>query len=93
MVWRPARDAAATLALRPQHPAAIVVAVPVAAETTCAQFRNEVDDVVCVSTPEPFRAVGLWYVDFTQTTDGEVHDLLARASMPSRETPQKSREA
>lgn len=84
---------AATLALRPQRPAAIVVAVPVAAETTCAQFRNEVDDVVCVSTPEPFRAVGLWYVDFTQTTDGEVHDLLARASMPSQETPQKSREA
>jgi predicted phosphoribosyltransferase len=68
---------AATLALRPQHPAAIVVAVPVAAEATCAEFRNEVDDVVCASTPEPFHAVGLWYADFTQTTDREVHELLA----------------
>jgi putative phosphoribosyl transferase len=68
---------AATLALRPQHPAAIVVAVPVAAAATCAEFRNEVDDVVCASTPEPFHAVGLWYADFTQTTDREVHELLA----------------
>ena len=84
---------AAILALRPQHPAAIVVAVPVAAETTCAEFRNEVDDVVCASTPEWFHAVGQAYADFTQTTDDEVHDLLARASKANQETPQKSREA
>jgi putative phosphoribosyl transferase len=84
---------AAILALRRQNPAAIVVAVPVAATTTCAEFASEVDDVICASTPEPFHAVGLWYVDFTQTTDREVHDLLARASPPIQETPQKSPEA
>jgi len=84
---------AAILALRRQHPAAIVVAVPVAAATTCAEFASEVDDVVCASTPEPFYAVGLWYADFTQTTDQQVHDLLARASMPNQETPQRSHEA
>jgi predicted phosphoribosyltransferase len=84
---------AAILALRRQHPAAIVVAVPVAAAATCAEFASEVDDVVCASTPEPFYAVGLWYADFTQTTDQQVHDLLARASMPNQETPQRSHEA
>jgi len=67
--------------------------VPVAAATTCAEFASEVDDVVCASTPEPFYAVGLWYADFTQTTDQQVHDLLARASMPNQETPQRSHEA
>jgi predicted phosphoribosyltransferase len=81
---------AALQALRPQHPAAIVVAVPVAAQRTCAEFRSEADDVICASTPEPFHAVGLWYADFTQTTDQEVHDLLARASLASQETPQQS---
>ena len=84
---------AAILALRPQHPAAIVVAVPVAAEATCAEFRNEVDDVVCASTPEWFHAVGLGYADFTQTTDDEVHDLLARASKPNQQAAQTSPEA
>jgi putative phosphoribosyl transferase len=81
---------AAILALRRQHPAAIVIAVPVAAATTCAEFASEVDDVICASTPEPFHAVGLWYADFTQTTDQEVRDLLARSSLRSQETPQQS---
>jgi putative phosphoribosyl transferase len=67
---------AAAAALRQQHPARIVVAVPVAAAATCDDFRHEVDDVVCLLTPEPFRAVGLWYEDFEQTTDEEVHRLL-----------------
>jgi putative phosphoribosyl transferase len=84
---------AAILALRPQHPAGIVVAVPVAAASTYEEFASEVDDVICASTPEPFRAVGLWYVDFTQTTDQDVHDLLARTARPSRETVHKSHEA
>jgi predicted phosphoribosyltransferase len=70
---------AAVAALRQQHPARIVVAVPIAAPSTCAEFREEVDEIVCACTPEPFRAVGLWYEDFTQTTDGEVRDLLRRA--------------
>ena len=71
---------AAAVALRQQQPARIVVAVPVAAESTCKAFRAEVDEVICAMTPEPFYAVGLWYEDFSQTTDEEVRDLLARAA-------------
>lgn len=71
---------AAVRALRQMGPRAIVVAVPVAARQTCDEFRSEVDDIVCLRTPEPFRAVGLWYLDFSQTTDEEVHELLDRAS-------------
>ena len=70
---------AAIAALRQQHPARIVVAVPIAAPSTCAELGEEVDEIVCARTPEPFRAVGLWYDDFTQTTDEEVRDLLGRA--------------
>jgi putative phosphoribosyl transferase len=70
---------AAVAALRQEGPTGIVVAVPVAAPETCDAFRDLADDVVCAATPEPFRAVGLWYEDFSQTTDAEVHDLLERA--------------
>jgi putative phosphoribosyl transferase len=77
--------AAATSALRARGPNRLVVAVPVAAAETCEAFRPFVDDIVCTMTPEPFHAVGLWYDDFTQTTDEEVHDLLARAA--SRQAP------
>jgi predicted phosphoribosyltransferase len=68
---------AAIVALRQQGPARIIVAVPVGARETCAQLRRLVDEVVCVSTPEPFDAVGLWYDEFSQTTDEEVIRLLA----------------
>jgi len=74
---------AALAALRRQGPARIVVAVPVGAPATCAEFQNEADEVVCARTPEPFYAVGLWYGDFSQTTDEEVHDLLERATEDS----------
>lgn len=73
---------AAVRALRRLNPAHIVVAVPTAAAETCADFRFEVDDIVCASTPEPFYGVGQWYQDFSQTTDEEVYDLLARAARP-----------
>jgi predicted phosphoribosyltransferase len=53
-----------------------VVAVPVAAGDTCDAFRSIVDEVVCAMTPEPFHAVGLWYEDFSQTSDEEVRELL-----------------
>ncbi len=71
---------AAVAALRKMEPRRIIIAVPVAAESTCNDFRAEgiADDVVCLRTPEPFQAVGLWYSDFTQTSDDEVHELLAR---------------
>ena len=67
---------AAAAALRSQDPARIVVAVPVAAASSCAEFSDVVDEVVCAETPEPFMAVGQWYDDFSQTTDEEVRDLL-----------------
>ncbi|HEX8844736.1 MAG TPA: phosphoribosyltransferase [Pyrinomonadaceae bacterium] len=71
---------AAASALRQQAPARIVVGVPVSAPATCDEFREEVDEIVCAATPEPFQAVGLWYKDFSQTTDEEVRELLARAA-------------
>jgi predicted phosphoribosyltransferase len=71
---------AAVAALRQLRPSRIVVAVPVAARETCEEFQAEVDEVVCAATPEPFRAVGLWYDNFSQTSDEEVHDLLASAA-------------
>ncbi|HEY3111697.1 MAG TPA: phosphoribosyltransferase [Chloroflexota bacterium] len=74
---------AAVQALRLQGPRRIVVAVPVAAPETCEAFRAEVDEVVCAVTPEPFYAVGLWYEEFSQTSDEEVRELLARARHPS----------
>jgi len=67
---------AAVAALRQEGPSKIVVAVPVAARETCDAFRDIADEIVCAETPEPFQAVGLWYDDFSQTTDDEVHDLL-----------------
>lgn len=69
---------AAVKALKRMQPRAVVVAVPVAAASTCSDFRaeGEADEVVCLRTPEPFQAVGLWYEDFSQTTDEEVHELL-----------------
>ena len=67
---------AAVLAIRRLHPARIVVAVPVGASQTCRDLREIADEVVCVLTPEPFQAVGLWYTEFSQTTDEEVRQLL-----------------
>ena len=76
---------AAALAVRRQGPARVVVAVPVAARATCDELRAEVEDIVCAATPEPFFGVGRWYQDFSQTTDEEVRELLARAKQGSAE--------
>ena len=70
---------AAITALRKQQTARIVAAVPVAPRHVCEEFREVADEVVCLLTPEYFVAVGQWYEDFSQTTDDEVRDLLARA--------------
>ena len=67
---------AAVRALRQEKAGSIMVAVPVAARETCEDFFREADDILCLRTPYPFDAVGLWYDDFTQTTDEEVHALL-----------------
>ena len=71
---------AAVTALRGQAPARIVVAVPIGAPATCAEFQQIADECICALTPEPFRAVGLWYEDFAQTSDDEVRELLDRAA-------------
>lgn len=71
---------AATTALRARRPGRLVVAVPTAAAETCDDFRDEVDEIICASTPEPFLAVGLSYEQFEQTSDEEVRALLARAA-------------
>jgi putative phosphoribosyl transferase len=69
----------AVAALRQEGPARVVVAVPVASPETCEAFRDIADDIVCAITPERFYAVGLWYADFSQTSDDEVHRLLEQA--------------
>lgn len=60
------------------HPAAVIVAVPVASRQACAHVREVADECVCLAVPTPFFAVGEWYQDFRQTTDSEVRDLLAQ---------------
>ena len=70
---------AAAAAVRQLGPRKVIVAVPVAAPSTCDELRDEVDAVVCGMTPDPFYAVVVWYEDFSQTEDDEVRDLLRQA--------------
>jgi putative phosphoribosyl transferase len=67
---------AAVQAVRAHKPARVVVAVPVGAPSACEEFADITDETVCARMPEPFSAVGLWYRDFSQTTDAEVGALL-----------------
>ena len=71
---------AAIAALKQRQPARIIIAVPAAAPSTCKEFAEEVDGLVCVIKPEPFIAVGYWYQHFSQTSDEEVRCLLERAN-------------
>ena len=71
---------AAAAAIRQRQPSQLVLAVPVASESTCAELKEEVDEVVCAVTPMAFYAVGQWYQEFSQTTDQEVRELLTRAA-------------
>src|SRR5881396_309798 len=71
---------AAVKALRERGAAKIVVAVPVGPPDTCREFEDEADEVICASEPEFFQAVGQYYEDFSQTSDDEVRELLARAA-------------
>lgn len=75
---------AAVQAVRALSPARIVVAVPVGAADTCHALSATADDVVCARTPEPFSAVGLWYRNFSQTTDEEVRELLEQSRAAGR---------
>jgi predicted phosphoribosyltransferase len=69
--------------VRALEPAEVVVAVPTASSTACEALHDVADDVVCVSTPTPFRSVGDSYVDFDQTGDEEVRGLLRQAAGPA----------
>lgn len=72
---------AAVAAIRQLYPAKIVVAVPVAAKTVCDKLAEYADEVICADTPDPFYAIGVWYIDFDQVRDAEVKDLLERATL------------
>jgi putative phosphoribosyl transferase len=71
---------AAVEAVRRLNPTRIVVAVPVGAQDTCDQLGHIADEAICLMTPASFSAVGQWYLDFSQTTDDEVRQLLASAA-------------
>lgn len=71
---------AAAVAIRNQQPKQIIAAVPVSAPEICDKLQVEVDKIVCVETPKPFIAVGVWYRSFSQTTDERVQNLLQRAA-------------
>lgn len=71
---------AAIAAVKLHHPQRIIVAVPVGAPDTCEQIAREVDDVICPLQPVPFRAVGQWYRNFSQTSDRHVQECLGVAA-------------
>jgi putative phosphoribosyl transferase len=79
---------AAALALRELRAKEVIVAVPVAAQSTCEEFRSYVDRIICAKAPEPFYGVGYWYENFPQNTDEEVIELLEKSlrekSIPHR---------
>jgi putative phosphoribosyl transferase len=82
---------AAAAALRKQGVAKIVIAVPVGAPETCREIELEVDETICAFMPEFFHGVGQFYEDFSQTTDEEVRELLARANDEGRMTKEQER--
>lgn len=71
---------AAVAALRKQRPKRLIIAVPVGAPDTCAELGSEVDEIICAIMPQHFMAVGIWYDDFSPTSDGTVRALLSEAS-------------
>ena len=71
---------AGLIALRMKQPLRLIAAVPVAPVVTCQELRAIADEMVCIATPEPFYGVGLWYDDFSPTSDAEVRELLRMAS-------------
>jgi predicted phosphoribosyltransferase len=73
---------AAVEALRRQGPRQIIIAVPIASPEVCDELAQEVERVVCAATPRPFHAVGLWYDDFSPTTDDEVRQILGSTRRP-----------
>ena len=81
---------AAAAAVRQEQPARVIVAVPVAAADTCERLRREADEVICLLTPSPFHAVGLWYQNFRPVDDEEFRRLLAAAARPAAARTQRT---
>ena len=71
---------AAVAAVRQENAARVIAAVPIGSKEICSELSKEADEVVCTVIPKGFYAVGIWYDDFTQTTDAEVQDLMRRAA-------------
>jgi len=78
---------AAVRAVRQRHPSRVVVAVPVGARDTCAELAVEADEVICARMPEPFSAVGQWYLNFAQTEDDDVRRLLQLSTITPQAYP------
>ena len=70
---------AAALAVHQQHPARLVIAVPVGARESCQALNDAADEVICPAMPEPFHALSLWYDYMPQASDDEVRNLLEKA--------------
>jgi putative phosphoribosyl transferase len=73
---------AAARHVRSLHPRKLIVAVPVASEEACNRLKKEVDECIALAMPYPFFAVGEWYRDFRQVTDGEVREIMGRSPTP-----------
>jgi putative phosphoribosyl transferase len=76
---------AAVRAVRQLNPSKVIVAVPVGAPDTCRDLSTDADEVICASMPDPFSAVGQWYLNFDQTTDEEVRELLREHTSNARQ--------
>lgn len=66
--------------VRAQHPARVVLAVPVAQASVLAELKHEVDELVCISKPDDLYAIGIWYDLFPQLSDEDVRTVLARSA-------------
>ncbi|MFF5209087.1 phosphoribosyltransferase family protein [Streptosporangium sp. NPDC000396] len=73
--------------------ARVILAVPVGAPDTIASLREDADEVICLETPADLFAIGVWYADFTQTTDEQVVELLRRNAAPAAEGMVRGKEA
>jgi putative phosphoribosyl transferase len=71
---------AAVRAIQSQRPQRTIVAVPVASRDACDELRTYVDEIICAFMPKNLNAIGIWYEDFSQTSDAEVRELLERAA-------------
>ena len=82
---------AALRGVRRNEPSRLVLAAPVAPRSVISELKAECDEMVFLATPEPFYAVGLYYADFSQTSDEEVIELLGRRGPAPREAGQIAR--